>query len=424
MFNFTPNKHYIIIAKQFKTNILYCSMSSETNTIAVENHYDGIENLKQISNWDELDIKDTLLRGIYSYGFEAPSQIQKVGIAPIIEGRDVIAQAPSGTGKTGTFSISALERIDVSKNTTQALILAPTHELVKQITTVILSISDNMNGLRVKTLIGGTSVSEDAAELRTNTPHIIVGSVGRVHDMIRRKHIHTQDIELFILDEADEMLSGDFLENIYTMFQTFNSKIQIAIFSATIPPEILALTQKFMKDPMRITMEAEKLNLDGITQHYISLNSDQEKFETLKDLFGHLSTNQTIVYVNSVTRVEDLYDAMKKDGCPVCCIHSSMTSEQRNQALSEFRQGTHRVLISSNVTARGIDVQQVSVVINFDIPKCVHTYLHRIGRSGRWGRKGLAINFVTREDISSMRRIEEHYKSTITELPEGFASSV
>ena len=387
-----------------------------------ENPYGEIEGLNAISSWDELDIKSELLRGIYAQGFETPSQIQKVGIAPIISGNDVIAQAPSGTGKTATFSVGALEGIDLSKNTTQVLILAPTHELVKQISSVITNMGEFMNGLRVKTLVGGTSVMEDATDLRMNTPHIIVGSVGRVNDMIRRKHIQTQDINLFVLDEADEMLTGDFLENIYSMFQTFNSKIKIAVFSATIPPEILAITNKIMKNPTRITMEAEKLNLDGITQHYISLESDKGKFETLKDLFGSLSTNQTIVYVNSVTRVEDLYDAMKKEGCAVCCIHSSMTTDQRHTALTEFRNGTYRVLISSNVTARGIDVQQVSVVINFDIPKCVHNYLHRIGRSGRWGRKGLAINFVTREDISSMRHIEEHYKSSITELPADFSS--
>jgi len=399
-------------------------MNLENNSENQENPYGDIEGLKSISSWDELEIKTDLLRGIFAQGFETPSQIQKVGIAPMISGNDVIAQAPSGTGKTATFSVGALESIDLSKKTTQVLILAPTHELVKQISSVITKMGEFMQGLRVKTLVGGTSVMEDASELRLNTPHVIVGSVGRVNDMIRRKHIQTQDINLFVLDEADEMLTGDFLENIYSMFQTFNSKIKIAVFSATIPPEILAITNKFMKNPTRITMEAEKLNLDGITQHYISLESDQAKFETLKDLFGALSTNQSIVYVNSVTRVEDLYDAMKKDGCSVCCIHSSMTTDQRHEALSEFRAGKHRVLISSNVTARGIDVQQVSVVINFDIPKCVHNYLHRIGRSGRWGRKGLAINFVTREDISAMRRIEEHYNSSITELPDNFASIV
>jgi len=381
------------------------------------------EEIQTIHKWDEYDLKMELLRGIYSYGFENPSLIQKTAILPITQKRDVIAQAPSGTGKTGAFTISCLERIDLNSNTTQTLILAPTHELVKQISSVINSIGGMMEGLKVKTLVGGTSVSEDALELKTNVPHIIVGSVGRVNDMIRRKNINTKDIRLFILDEADEMLSGGFIDSIYQIFTTLNHDLQVAIFSATMPQEIIDLTNKFMRNPLKITMEAEKLNLDGIQQHYIALESDQHKYETLKDLFGFLNINQTIVYVNSVNRVTGLYDAMVKDGSSVCCIHSNMKSHERHKSLNDFRKGVYRILISSNVTARGIDVQQVSVVINFDIPRCVHNYLHRIGRSGRWGRKGMAINFITKEDIGTMKRIESHYKSNITELPSNFDTS-
>jgi len=381
---------------------------------------DSSEEIKIIHKWDEYDLKMDLLRGIYSYGFENPSLIQKTAILPIIQKRDVIGQAPSGTGKTGAFTISCLERIDINNNTTQALILAPTHELVKQICSVITNIGGMMKGLKIKTLIGGTSVSEDALDLKTNVPHVIVGSVGRVNDMIRRKNIHTKDIKLFILDEADEMLSGGFIDSIYQIFTTLNHELQVAIFSATMPQEIIDLTNKFMKNPVKITMEAEKLNLEGIQQHYVALQSDQHKYETLKDLFGFLNINQTIVYVNSVNRVIDLYDAMIKDGNSVCCIHSNMKSHERQKSLDDFRKGVYRILISSNVTARGIDVQQVSIVINFDIPRCVHNYLHRIGRSGRWGRKGMAINFITKEDIGYMRRIESYYKSNITELPSNF----
>jgi len=385
---------------------------------------DVVEQIKSIENWDDFNLDDSLLRGIYSHGFENPSQIQKTAILPIIEKRDVIAQAPSGTGKTGAFTIGTLQRLDVSSRTTQALIMAPTHELVRQISKVVSTMSSQMSGVVVKTLVGGTSVTEDASDLRSNVPHVIIGSVGRVCDMIRRKHIRTKDIKLFVLDEADEMLSGGFLENIYQVFHAMSTDIQVAIFSATMPNEMLELTNRFMRNPVRITMEAEKLNLEGIQQYYIALPNDASKFETLKDLFGQLSLNQTIVYVNSVNRVIDLYDAMRKENHSVCCIHSSMTSDERRKSLDEFRSGSYRVMISSNVTSRGIDIQQVSVVINFDIPRCVHNYLHRIGRSGRWGRKGLAINFVTKEDISAMKTIENHYQSTIEELPGSFASMV
>ena len=389
-----------------------------------KNSIENTEEVKVINKWDEYNLKDDVLRGIYSFGFESPSQIQKTGILPILENRDVIAQAPSGTGKTGTFSISCLQRVDITENKTQILILAPTHELVNQISSVVTSLGNHMEGLKIKTLIGGTSVTEDSIELRNNIPHIIIGSVGRVSDMIRRRNIKTFDIKLFVLDEADEMLSGGFLENIHQMFISFNKDIQIAIFSATLPPEIIELTNKFMKNPVTITIEAEKLNLEGIQQFYVALENDQQKYDTLKDLFGKLSINQSIIYVNSVSRVVDLHEAMLKDGCACCCIHSSMSSAERQEALSEFKRGKYRVLISSNVTARGIDVQQVSIVINFDIPKCVHNYLHRIGRSGRWGRKGVAINFVTREDISNMKRIEQHYNSTIVELTNDFENGL
>ena len=385
---------------------------------------EGGNDIKIIETWDEFDLKDDLLRGVFANGFETPSQIQKQAILPIIEKRDLIAQAPSGTGKTGAFTIGALQRIDISSNTTQVLVMAPTHELVRQISGVISVIGNMMEGLVVKTLIGGTSVMDDSAELRRNTPHVIIGSVGRVSDMIRRKYIRTSDIKLFVLDEADEMLSGGFLDNIYQMFHMFNTDLQVAIFSATLPTEIIDLTNRFMRKPVKITLEAEKLNLDGIQQYYIALPSDQSKLDTLKDLFGTLHLKQTIVYANSVNRVIDLYDAMRNDDHSVCCIHSSMTTDERKKAIAEFRAGSYRILISSNLTARGIDVQQVSVVINFDIPRDVHSYLHRIGRSGRWGRKGLAINFVTKEDISTMKVIETHYKSKIDELPLNYGTLI
>ena len=376
--------------------------------------------LKTYEKWDEFDLKEELLRGIYSYGFESPSQIQKTAIKPILDKKDVIAQAQSGTGKTGTFTISSLQRIDVTEKNTQVMILAPTHELVKQIAFVVENIGSAMDGLVVKTLVGGTSVNEDIKQLKENVPHVVVGSTGRVNDMIRRRHLQTNHIKLFILDEADEMLSGGFKEQVYQIFQNLSPEAKIAIFSATLPPYILEMTNKFMNNPVKITMEPEKLNLEGIEQFYLALNDDNEKYDTLKKLFDFLTVNQSIVYVNSVQRVEDLYNAMVADGYSVVSIHSSMKREEREKSFKDFRTGTYRVLISSNVTSRGIDIQQVSIVINFDIPRSVNTYLHRIGRSGRWGRKGKAINFITRQDVGYMKRIESHYKSNIQELPSEF----
>jgi len=378
----------------------------------------------QIENWDDLNIKTDLLRGIYAYGYEKPSEIQRKAIPHIISKKDTIAQAQSGMGKTGTFSIGVLELIDVSLPQTQAIILAPTHELATQIHGVITALGSMLEGLSVKLLIGGTSIQKDVESMSANIPHVIVGTTGRVYDMIRRRYLTVSGVKILVLDEADEMLSKGFKEQIYNIFQNFNSSMQVAIFSATLPDEILELTSKFMHSPIRITMKTEELNLNCIKQYFVALPSDRDKYETIKDLFSVITVSQSIIYCNSVHRVNELHQAMTAEGYSVCCIHSSMTVDDREREFQKFRIGEYRCLISSNVTARGIDIQQVSTVINFDIPKCPHTYLHRIGRSGRWGRKGMAINFVTKYDIQLMRMIENHYKITMEELPANYGSNL
>jgi translation initiation factor 4A len=382
------------------------------------------EVIKEFDTWDDLEISSELLRGIYAYGFEKPSEIQRKSIAPILAGRDVIAQAQSGMGKTGAFSIGTLGRIDVLKPKVQALLMAPTHELVKQTHTVIKALGGMLPGLRVKTLIGGTSIQEDADEMRESCPHVVVGSAGRIYDMFRRRYLSGRDIRIMVLDEADEMLSQGFQEKIHQIFQFMPQDLQTVLFSATLPSEILEITKAFMRNPVSITMEAERLNLECITQYYIALRHDGDKYDTLKDLFSVISVNQTIIYCNSIHRVTDLYKAMIDEGFSVCYIHSSMEKAERDKAFQSFRTGGFRVLISSDITARGIDVQQVSTVINFDVTRCPHKYLHRIGRSGRWGRKGMAINFVTRQDSETMRRIERHYGIEIRELPANFSGEV
>jgi translation initiation factor 4A len=376
--------------------------------------------LDKISSWDELDIPTELLRGIYAYGFEKPSPIQCIAIKPIIDRKDIIGQAQSGTGKTATFSIGALSRVDLTSNTTQVLMLSPTHELTKQTAKVVKALASMMTGLRVQTMIGGSSIEGDAEFMYGAPPHIVVGCPGRVYDMMKRRHLNASKIKLVIIDEADEMLSQGFKEQIFNIFQNFNNDIQVALFSATLPSNIYEITDRFMRDPVKISIVAELLTLDGIKQYFVALNDDVQKYDTLKDIYEKISLSQCIIYCNSVKRVADLYDAMKEDNFPVCCIHSNMEKCDREVALDEFRIGSARVLISSNVTARGIDVQQVNTVINFDLPRDPHTYLHRIGRSGRWGRKGTAINFITKRDVPNIKDIESYYKIQIEELPSTF----
>jgi translation initiation factor 4A len=378
---------------------------------------DTYDSSYEINSWDELDIPADLLRGIYGHGFEKPSPIQKKAIKPIILKKDIIAQAQSGTGKTATFTIGALSNVNTKDKDVQVMVLSPTRELSIQTANVFNAVGSMMEGLEVQILIGGNSIDEDIQNLKNKHPQVVVGCPGRVFDMIRRNTFNSRKVKLVILDEADEMFSSGFKEQVYNIFQSLHKDIQVALFSATIPSYIYPITQKLMRDPIRISVKAEQLTLDGITQYFVAVEDDKQKYNTLKDLYSLISVSQCIIYCNSVKRVSDLYEAMTEDGFPVCCIHSSMDKVARDNAFMEFRHGKFRVLISSNVTARGIDIQQVSVVINFDICKCVHTYLHRIGRSGRWGRKGVGINLITRRDISKMKEIEAHYACEIKEMP-------
>jgi len=371
----------------------------------------------EINNWDELDNDPNILRGIYSYGFERPSPIQKKAIKPIIMGKDIIAQAQSGTGKTAAFGIGALSIVNVQDNFTQVLILSPTKELANQTSNVLQQIGSMMNGLKIQTIYGGSPYEESNNFSDKNTPHIICGCPGRVFDLMRRDRITSKKIKLIILDEADEMLSSGFKEQVYNIFQYFNNDIQVGLFSATLPTSIFPIINKIMRNPVKICVKAEQLTLEGISQFYAGVDDDRQKYETLKHIYKYVSVSQCIIYCNSIKRVSDLYDAMKDDDFPVCRIHSNMDRNEREESFKEFKNGKSRVLISSNVTARGIDIQQVSIVINFDVPKDLHTYLHRIGRSGRWGRKGVGINFITRRDISKIKEIESYYCCEIKEIP-------
>ena len=391
----------------------YDNNSEKSNNTEEETYNSSYE----INNWDDLDNDPDILRGIYSYGFERPSPIQKKAIKPIIMGKDVIAQAQSGTGKTAAFGIGALSIVNVQDNFTQVLILSPTKELAKQTSNVLKQLGGMMNGLRIQTMYGGSPYEEINNFNNKYTPHIVCGCSGRVYDLIRRGIITSKKIKLVILDEADEMLSSGFKEQVYNIFQHLNNDIQVALFSATLPNSILPIINKIMRNPVKICVKAEQLTLEGISQFYVAVDDDRQKYDTLKHIYKYVSVSQCIIYCNSIKRVADLYDAMKEDGFPVCRIHSNMDRNEREESFKEFKNGKSRVLISSNVTARGIDIQQVSIVINFDVPKDIHTYLHRIGRSGRWGRKGVGINFITRRDINKIKEIESYYACEIKEIP-------
>jgi translation initiation factor 4A len=364
-------------------------------------------------DFDELDIDPNILRGIYAKGFENPSPIQQKAILPILSGRDVIAQAQSGTGKTATFSIGSLSKVDLTKQNAQVLILSPTRELTLQTAEVVNDLGVMMPGLKTKTLVGGVPVSQDKNDLKRNCPHIIIGCPGRVYDMIIQRAFDAQTIKLLVLDEADNLLAGNFEKQICDIFRCLHEDVQCVLFSATFTDSIMDVTQRFMRNPYTIRVAVENLSLEGIEQFYCAVQDDDIKAEKIKILYEKKNINQSIIFANSVDRVRLLTSFLKDAGFGVTCIHGSMDKSEREDVIRSFKTGNYRILVSSDLISRGLDVQQVSVVVNFDIPRDVHSYLHRIGRSGRWGRNGIAINFVTPNDISKIEAIERYYKTDI-----------
>lgn len=322
-------------------------------------------------------------------------------------------------GKTATFAIGTLAKLDPKLKDCQALILAPTRELAQQIQKVVLALGDYME-IAVHACVGGTAVRDDIRTLQGGV-HIVVGTPGRVYDMINRRALRLDSIRQFFLDEADEMLSRGFKDQIYDIFKFLPEMVQVCLFSATMPLDVLEVTERFMREPVRILVKKDELTLEGIKQFYISVEREEWKLETLCDLYETLTITQAIIYCNTRRKVDWLQEEMQKKDFTVSCMHGDMDQRERDIIMREFRTGSSRVLITTDLLARGIDVQQVSLVINFDLPTNRENYIHRIGRSGRFGRKGVAINFLAEGDVRYLRDIEQFYTTEIVEMPSDVA---
>jgi superfamily II DNA/RNA helicase len=360
-------------------------------------------------SFDDMNLNDNVLRGIYTYGFEKPSEIQTQGIPILKSGQDLVAQACSGQGKSATFIIGGLERVDVNNPKCQVIILSPTRELSLQSFTILKHIGA-YTGITTKLCIGGTTIEKHNSQ-------IIVATPGRLLDMLNRKQLHLKHTKMVILDEADELLTDGFIDQLRSIINNVPESAQIALFSATYPSSIKEYTKKFMNEPKEIFIKKENLTLVGIKQYYIDVEREDYKFLTLCDLYQSLAISQAIIYVNSKNRIIQLHKQLNEQGFPVGMIHGSMKPNERMNIMKQFRNGDTRILLSTDLLARGIDVQQVSLVINYDLPKQKQNYIHRIGRSGRYGRKGVAINFVSRQDVYNLHGLEKYYHTQIVELP-------
>lgn len=309
------------------------------------------------------------------------------------------------------IAIAALQAINPSINDTQVLILSPTRELATQTRRTSVELGQFMH-VSVHSCIGGLSVADDARRLDSGV-QIVSGTPGRVFDMIHRRHLRVNHVKTLVLDEADEMLSRGFKTQIYDIYRVLPHDVQVIVVSATLPAETLALTAKFTVDPVRVLVRRDELTLDGIKQFFIQCEKEEWKFDTLCDLYDTLTITQAVIFVNKKQKATWLADLLTKRGFTVACIHGDLPQTERDAVMTTFRRGEQRVLVATDVWARGLDVAQVSVVINFDVPAAREAYLHRIGRSGRFGKKGVAINLVTLDDVAWMRELELYYATQV-----------
>ena len=415
-------------------------LENQQNNGDVESKRNDVESFE---SFEEMGLRPEIFRGILSYGFERPSIIQQKAIPAFIKNnRDIIAQAQSGTGKTATFSVALLQKIDEEDDYLQGLILAPTRELATQIHSVISSIGQ-FTKVRVSLVSGGGNVRECVDELYKEKPHVIVATPGRICHLLRDRYINTRHLSYFIMDEADQMLSSDFQEQVRDIVEQLpNStehQTQIGLYSATMSPEMDAVAKRFMRDPIEIRVAREMLTLEGIRQYVVQLEDERYKIATLMDLYSSISIYQMMIYCNSKRGVEYLSRELRHERVPCEAIHGQMQTRERNDVMQRFRSGDLRVLITTDLLCRGIDVQQVSLVINYDFPREIESYLHRIGRGGRFGRKGFAINFVVNRskdaydrryrscgrdnnDMQNFKHVVEYYETQIDPLPEDLKS--
>jgi len=378
-----------------------------------------VTNTKGVS-FEDMCLKRELLMGIYEKGWENPSPIQETSIPVALSGRDILARAKNGTGKSGAYLIPLIERVDTSRPDIQGLVLVPTRELALQTSQICIEMGKHC-GLNVLATTGGTDLRDDI--LRLDKPvHVIVATPGRILDLISKDIAKVQACNMVILDEADKLLSDFFKRVVDAIIRKLPVSRQILLYSATFPQSVIVFMKEHMKSPCEINL-MEELTLKGVTQYYAFV-AEKQKVHCLNTLFSKLQINQSIIFCNSTQRVELLAKKITDLGYSCFYIHARMNQEHRNRVFHDFRKGLCRNLVCSDLFTRGIDIQAVNVVINFDFPRMAETYLHRIGRSGRFGHLGLAINLITYDDRYNMKRIEEQMNTNIKPIPQTIDKSL
>lgn len=381
------------------------------------------------NSFEHLGLSEDLIKGVYLYGFTQPSKIQIKGIEAINSGKDCILQSQSGTGKTAMYLLGVLNRL-CNNNTnaqTQGVIITPTRELATQVYDVAIQLSKHTTFNIVK-CIGGTDIFQNKQELKS--ANLIIGTLGRIHHMIEDKKINMTNLSFLVLDEADEILSdGNYNKNnkiihmsdkLKYIFDSTLKTSQLIFISATMTDEVFNASKKYMNEPNKVLLKNNEVIVDLIKQFYLDVESEEYKFDTLLDLYNLISTSQAIIFCNTIRKVEWLEQNLKQNNFSITVIHSNMTQEERHNVVQEFRQGHTRLLLTTDLLSRGIDIPQVNLVVNYDLPADKETYVHRIGRCGRFDKTGVSITMVKMKDIYDLRtfnKMKNHYRINIRELP-------
>ncbi|CAF3454452.1 unnamed protein product [Rotaria socialis] len=375
-----------------------------------------------VEHFDQMNLREPLLRGIYSYGYERPADVQQRALKPCISGYDVIVQAQSGTGKTIAFIIAVLQQLNMDCKDCQALILVPTRELAQGIRKVVLVLGEHMH-VTCHACIGGVNIRENMKQLETGV-QVIVGTPGRTSDMLKRSALCSENIKMIVLDEADELLSRGFNEQIYDVFTMLSKNVQVIVVSATMPCDLLEITAKLMNDPVKVLIKKEERTLEGIRQFYVNVEREEWKLDALYDLFNTLTIIQTIIFCNTCQKIDWLTEKLREHNLTVSAVHLDMDAKQCNDAMKGFRTGSSRILLRTDTLECDNDIPHVSLVINYDLPTNRESYIHRIGRSGAFGRKGVAINFIINDEQQSLCNLEQYYNTKIEELPTDIADLI
>lgn len=369
-------------------------------------------------NFDSLNLNTDLLKGVYLYGFTQPSKIQINGISSINTGKDCILQSQSGTGKTATYLLGVLNRLDQSETGCQGIIITPTRELADQVYGVASQLA-NHTKYKITKCVGGTNVNDNRNELKTAS--VVIGTLGRIFHMIMEKKINIHKVKFIVLDEADELLADGISDKLQNIFDKVPSGIQIVLISATMSLNMFNVSKKFTHDPIKVLLKNNEVIVDLISQFYLDVETEELKFDTLLDLYNLISTSQAIIFCNTIRKVEWLEQNLKQNNFPITVIHSNMNQTERDNVVKEFREGKTRLLLTTDLLSRGIDIPQVNMVINYDLPMNKETYVHRIGRCGRFDKKGVAITMVKMSDptdVKTFNKMKHFYKIDIKEMPE------